>query len=123
MRRAILDALESRYQAEIAEADAEIAVKKSRPKKLNKRDAIRKINIYIKKKFITELNVSSATVFWLKEFKKTPCGWWSFFICDLADPNNICSLNIFIPPVVDPAHPPINITINKITKPKPPHEL
>ena len=48
---------------EIAEAEAEIAVKKSNPKKPNIKAARIKINMYIKKKPITELKVSSETVF------------------------------------------------------------
>ena len=45
-------------------------------------------------------------------------------ICILGSgPVGLCILKILIPPVVDPAHPPINIIINNMINPKLPHKL
>ena len=103
---------------EIADAAAENAVRKSKLKKL--KDIAEKINnkIYIKKKPITELYVFSFTVFPLNLITKIACGCINFFIWVLAPLKRIWSLKIFIPPVVDPAHPPINMIIIIITIPK-----
>ena len=65
---------------DIAEAAAEKEVKKSKLKKLRDIAAKININIYIKKKPIIELKVSSVTVCPLKEVTKTPCGCVSFLI-------------------------------------------
>ena len=62
---------------------------------------------------IDEINLLS-TAFWLYFKTKIPFGYMIFFSWFEINEYRICILNILIPHVVEPAHPPINISpINK----------
>ena len=103
----------------VAAADNEDSI--SIPKKHNIAATIsvekinKKINVNI------ERMVLSSRVDWAYDIFNTWCGLIIFFICWVITENNICKRNIFIPPVVDPVQPPINIKINNNAIAKLPH--
>ena len=97
-------------EIEVAAADKHVT--RSYPLR-DKRNAIRtKDNIYKKKKLVTESKLLSGITFPLNLDANTPCGLINFLIWFFTERNNIWNLNIFNPPVVEPAQPPINM-INK----------
>ncbi len=74
-------------------------------------------------KIITEF-IKLSDIFWLLYFTISILfGYISFFIWLPKNINNIWSLKIFIPHVVDPAHPPTNIKNKKNIKENFPQRL
>ena len=90
-------------------AAPEIAVTKSRP--LNDSNAVitKKISKYMYINEITEAINLLSTGFWSYFRTKIPFGKIIFFKWFWIKEYKICILNIFIPHVVEPAQPPINI--------------
>ena len=101
------------FDIDVAAADK--LVIKSYPSKDRRSEIKKNDNIYKKKKLVTALKLASGILFPLNFDAKTPWGFINLRIWFLTDINNIWNLKIFKPPVVEPAHPPINIIIkNKI---------
>ena len=59
--------------------------------------------------------VSSSTGLPSKRTVWTECGWIIRLISRLVVLNRITTLDIFRPPAVDPAHPPINMIVRRMT--------
>ena len=72
------------------------------------------------KEIIEEINLSFTLL--LSYFRiNIPLGYIIFFSWFFKKLYKICTLKIFIPQAVDPAHPPINIRIKKKISGKLPH--
>ena len=98
---------------EIALAAPEIEVKKSRPDIDSSIEIIKKRNKKEKIKTITDF-INLSVIFWLLYLTITILlGDINFLISFFINKKSICTLNIFIPQAVDPAHPPINIKNKK----------
>ena len=106
---------------EIELAAPEIEVMKSNPLIERSIAIIKNINKKVKIKIITEFIKLSEIFCLLYLVIITLFGESSFFIWLFKNISNICSLKIFIPHAVEPAHPPINIKSKKKIKENLPH--
>ena len=107
------------FEIELAAPDIDVI--KSNPLIDKSMAIIKNINKKLKIKIITEL-IKFSDIFWLLYFVIiTLLGEISFFIWFFKNINNICSLKIFIPQAVEPAHPPININNKKKIRENFPH--